>query len=128
MQARLALQKQEMQSNYDKLVGRDTTVKLRKVKSLSDEEMDGLSTYLNRRMHEVSRVRDWYKLYPDPNPNPNPNEVSRVRDWYKLYKIIDNDGSGRICFGELTLTLALALALALTSTLTLTPALSLTLT
>ena len=79
LQRRLALQKQEMQSDYDKLVGRDINVKLKRVKAMGDEEMDALSTFLNRRMHEVSRVRDWYKLY----------------------KLIDNDGSGRICFGEL---------------------------
>ena len=79
LQRRLALQKQEMRSDMDKLVGRDINVKLKRVKAMSDEEMDALSTFLNRRMHEVSRVRDWYKLY----------------------KIIDNDGSGRICFGEL---------------------------
>ena len=35
LQQRLALQKQEMQANYDKLVGRDINQKLRRVASLS---------------------------------------------------------------------------------------------
>ena len=79
LQQRLTLQKQEMQANYDKLVGRDINVKLRRVKAMGGEEMDALSAFLNRRMHEVSRVRDWYKLF----------------------KEIDGDGSGRVNFDEL---------------------------
>ena len=79
LQRRLAQEKQEQQAHYDKLVGRDINVKLRRVKAMSSEEMNELSAFLNRRLHEVSRVRDWYKLF----------------------KEIDGDGSGRVNFGEL---------------------------
>ena len=82
LQRRLNAEKEAQKKEHDVRVGRDLNAKLAHVEPAADDEMDALSELLNVRMHAQLTTRNL--------------------GWFKFFRVLDDDGSGRISFDELS--------------------------